>query len=274
VEALPYLQKFRGHTFVIKVGGSAMENDELVAALLRDVVLLEVIGINPVIVHGGGKFITAAMEKSGLAARFVKGLRVTDEASIRIVEHTLNREINPHLVEMIGKFGGAAIGLPGQAVFLGTRTADAELGYVGEVTGFKLQAVRDAIESERVPVLSPVAADAAGGEIPLNVNADLAASALAGELRASKLVILSDVLGVMRDPKDVSTLIGSITEAGAEKLIEEGVIQGGMLPKVRSSIEALHAGVGKVHMIDGRIPHSLLLEVFTDVGIGTEITLR
>lgn len=274
VEALPYLQKFRGHTFVIKVGGSAMENDDLVAALLRDVVLLEVIGINPVIVHGGGKFITAAMEKSGLEARFVKGLRVTDEASIRIVEHTLNQELNPQLVGMIGKFGGSAIGLPGQSVFLGTRTADAELGYVGEVTGFKIQAVKDAIESEHVPVLSPVAADAAGGEIPLNVNADLAASALAGELRASKLVFLSDVLGVMRDPKDAATLIGSITEARAEELIAEGVIQGGMLPKVRSSIEALHAGVGKVHMIDGRIPHSLLLEVFTDVGIGTEFTLR
>lgn len=281
VEALPYLQRFRGQTFVIKVGGSAMEDDDLVADLVRDVVLLEVVGINPVIVHGGGKFITAAMEEAGLAAKFVRGLRVTDEATISIVEETLNRKVNPALSAAVDQQGGRAVSVRGQDVFIADRAKErdeagneVDLGYVGSVSSVKPDLVELAIHGERVPVVSPLAADAAGSKFPLNVNADLAASALARQLKAAKLVYLSDVLGVMRNPKDPSTLIGSLTEAQVESLIAEGVIKGGMIPKVRSSLEALQAGVGKVHMIDGRIPHSVLLEVFTDKGIGTELVLK
>ncbi|MFT5468907.1 MAG: acetylglutamate kinase [Verrucomicrobiales bacterium] len=272
VEALPYLQRFRGHTFVIKVGGSAMENPELVEQLLRDVVLLEVVGINPVVVHGGGKAISAAMAEAGLEPRFVNGLRVTDEAAISIVEKTLSTVINPMLVESIKKYGGKAVGIPGNQVFIAEQK-DPALGYVGRVTDFNIDIVEAIVAGESVPVLSPIGADSAGGLLPFNINADLAASALASKLKATKLVFLSDVLGVMRDPSDPKTLIGSLTESEVNALAEEGIISGGMIPKTRSSIEALHAGVGKVHMIDGRVPHSLLLEVFTDTGIGTEITL-
>ena len=280
VEALPYLQRFRGHTIVIKVGGSAMEDDDLVRDLVRDVVLLEVVGVNPVIVHGGGKFISAAMEEAGLVPEFVRGLRVTDEASIAIVEETLNRKVNPALSAAVDHHGGRAVSVRGQDVFLAERRPEqdedgneVDLGFVGTVCGVKPDLVELAIHGERVPVVSPLASDAAGGKLPLNVNADLAASALARQLRATKLVYLSDVLGVMRNPKDPGTLIDSLTAAQVDGLIAEGVIKGGMIPKVRSSVEALQAGVGKVHMIDGRIPHSVLLEVFTDKGIGTELVL-
>ena len=281
VEALPYLQRFRGQIFVIKVGGSAMEDQELVRSVMRDVVTLEICGINPVVVHGGGKFITAAMEKAGLRAEFVDGQRVTDEASIQLVESTLNGEINPQLAAMIREMGGRSVGIRGQDVFSALRTPgrdaqgnEIDLGYVGRVCDVRAAVVRQACREEIVPVVSPVAADQNGGDIPYNVNADLAASALARELRAAKLVYLSDVLGVMQDAKDPSTLIPSLTPPEVDALIADGTIRGGMIPKVRSSIEALHAGVGKVHMIDGRIPHSVLLEVFTDRGIGTELVPR
>jgi acetylglutamate kinase len=281
VEALPYLQRFRGQIFVIKMGGSAMEDEDLVRSVMRDVVTLEICGINPVVVHGGGKAITAAMERSGLRAEFIDGQRVTDAASIKLVEATLNGEINPQLAQMIRDMGGRSVGIRGQEVFSAIRSPgrdasgnEIDLGFVGRVSSIRPAAVRQACREEVVPVVSPVGADDEGGELPLNVNADLAASALARELRAAKLVYLSDVLGVMRDAKDPSTLIPSLTPQDVDALIADGVIRGGMIPKVRSSVEALHAGVGKVHMIDGRIPHSVLLEVFTDRGIGTELVAR
>lgn len=278
IEALPYLQRFRGSTFLIKVGGSAMENPELVKSLLRDVVFLEVAGINPVIVHGGGKAISAAMERSGLTAEFVSGLRVTTDDAMAIVEKTLNEVINADLVSGVSGAGGRAVGVPGTAVFHGERMRswsaeagrDVDLGRVGRVIDFTTDQITRAVASEIVPVISPVARELGTG-LSLNVNADLAASALAGRLGVAKLVFLSDVRGVLRDPKDESTIIPSIPVSDVEPLIESGVISGGMIPKVRSSVEALQAGVGKVHMIDGRVPHSLLLEIFTDGGIGTEI---
>jgi len=280
VEALPYLQRFRGHTFVIKVGGSAMEDENLVRDLVRDVVLLEVVGVNPVVVHGGGKFISTAMAEAGLKPRFVGGLRVTDEESIGLVEETLNGRVNPSLSAKVEHHGGRAVSLRGQDVFRAERlsTLDEEgnpvdLGFVGEIREVKADLVELAIDGERVPVVSPLGRDLGGGKLPLNINADLAASALARELRASKLVYLSDVLGVMRDPEDSSSLIGSLTGAQVEELIRDGIIHSGMIPKVRSSLEALQAGVGKVHLIDGRIPHSVLLEVYTDTGVGTELVL-
>jgi len=278
VEALPYLQQFRGHTFLIKVGGSAMDDPELVKRLLRDVVFMEVAGINPVLVHGGGKAISAAMKDSGLDAEFVGGLRVTSDEAMELVERTLSREINPGLVKGIEGFGGRALGIHGNEAFIGERITgwsqdegrEVSLGRVGRVVGFELSKIHAAISTEIVPVVSPIASER-GTLLSLNVNADLAASALAAELKATKLVYLSDVLGLMRDPQDESTLIHSLKADEVEGLIADGTISGGMIPKVRSSVEALRAGVGKVHMIDGRIPHSLLLEIFTTEGIGTEI---
>ncbi|MFT4551225.1 MAG: acetylglutamate kinase, partial [Verrucomicrobiales bacterium] len=268
VEALPYMQGFRGKTFLIKVGGSAMENQDLVRKLMRDIVFMEVAGINPVLVHGGGKAISKAMRESGLEAKFINGQRVTDEKSIGIVEKTLSREVNPRLVKMINDFGGKAIGLSGRDVFSAERVT--ELGCVGKVARCETQIIRACVASENVPVVSPVGSETGTG-LPLNINADLAASALASALKPDKLIYLSDVLGIMRDPAQPESLINSITSAETEQLIAEGVITGGMIPKVHSATEALEAGVEKVHLIDGRIPHSLLLEVFTKGGIGTQI---
>ena len=239
---------------------------------------MELAGINPVIVHGGGKAISAAMKEAGLEATFVGGQRITTDEAMGIVEKTLSGKINPGLVEGIESYGGKAVGVPGNEAFIGERLTgwsdeenrEVELGRVGRVVGFELSKIQAALSTETVPVVSPVASER-DTRLSLNVNADLAASALAAELKAAKLVYLSDVRGLMEDPSDESTLIQSLNASEVEGLIDDGTIGGGMIPKVRSSVEALDAGVGKVHMIDGRISHSLLLEIFTEKGIGTEI---
>jgi acetylglutamate kinase len=276
LEALPFIQKFRGQTFVIKYGGSAMEDDHLIERLLRDVVFLEAVGINPVLVHGGGKAITQRMREAGLSPRFVNGLRVTDEVAIRIVEEVLDEVIRPRIVETIKEFGGRAEGFSGRDVFKAKRLPPQidgkkmiDVGYVGEVTALDLVGVTNAVESEVVPVISPIG-QAEDGTI-LNVNADIAAGAMAGALKASKMVFVSDVLGVMRDVKDPSSLIPTVNRKEATSLIKDEIIEGGMIPKVLSAVASIGQGVGKVHLIDGRIPHALLLEVFTADGIGTEI---
>ncbi len=271
VEALPYIQNFRGQTFLIKVGGSAMEDEALVDSLLRDIVFLEAVGINPVLVHGGGKAINKAMQEAGLEARFIAGLRVTDEATISIVEQTLANVINPDLVRRLNALGGKAIGLAGTSVFRGSRMKG-DLGYVGEISECDTTIIDLAVRGEVVPVVSPVGKDIETGHT-LNVNADIAACALAKKIKAHKLIFLSDVRGVMRDPKDSTTLFSRLDPDEIEKLKLQGVIAGGMLPKVASALDSLRGGVGKVHMIDGRIPHSVVLEIFTDQGIGTEIVL-
>lgn len=275
--ALPYLQAFRNATFLIKFGGSAMDDAELVRKLMRDIVLLETMGINPVVVHGGGKAISKAMAEAGLEARFVNGLRVTTPEAISIVEKTLSSTINPGLAQMMRDFGGKSIGIPGTEIFVGEKmqTLDADgnpvdIGEVGKVIGCRPAKIREALEMEITPIISPLASEL-GTHNPLNVNADLAAAALAKELRPVKLVYISDVPGILRDPGDPTSLITSITRPEAMALIEEGVISGGMIPKVTSAVEALNAGVRKVHFIDGRLPHTLLLEIFTNEGIGTEI---
>jgi acetylglutamate kinase len=277
IEALPYLQGFRGKTFLIKLGGSAMENPELVARVMRDIVFLEVAGICPILVHGGGKSISLAMEHAGLKAQFVGGLRVTSDAAIDIVARVLSEEINPGLVRLIHDFGGRALGIPGNDIFLGTQIQgmDAagipvDLGRVGEVVGCQLAPVLAAQQAGIVPVISPLAAESITGR-PLNINADLAAAALAKDLRVVKLVYLSDVPGLLADPLDPSSLIHSVTRAEAAALVADGTISGGMIPKIRSAVDALDAGVDKVHFVDGRLPHALLLEIFTDGGIGTEV---
>ncbi|MCX6878839.1 MAG: acetylglutamate kinase [Verrucomicrobia bacterium] len=277
IEALPYLQAFRGKTFLIKMGGAAMEDPVLVGKVMRDIVFLEVAGINPIVVHGGGKAISAAMAAAGLEARFVGGFRVTTAAAIEIVARVLSEEINPELVQMIRGFGGKAVGIPGNEVFLGEKITgtDAQgqrvdLGRVGEVVGCHLAHLEAALAAGILPVISPLATELATGR-PLNINADLAAAALAMELRVAKLVYLSDVPGLLADPADPASLVKSVTRAGAAALIADGTISGGMIPKIRSAVDALNAGVSKVHFVDGRLPHALLLEIFTDGGIGTEV---
>ena len=277
IEALPYLQSFRGSTFLIKMGGSAMDNPELVRKVMRDIVFLEVAGINPVVVHGGGKAISAAMKESGLEAKFIGGFRVTTPEAIDIVEKTLTHILNPGLVDMLHDFGGRAAGIPGHTVFTGQRIQGIDengqpqdIGRVGEVTDAKLESIRAITEREMVPVISPLAREK-GSDKLLNINADLAAAALAKRLKVSKLIYLSDVPGVMEDPADENTIISTITPDLAHQLINRGVISGGMLPKINSALDALDHGVEKVHFIDGRQPHSLLLEIFTKSGIGTQI---
>lgn len=277
IEALPYIQEFRGKTFVIKYGGAAMEDEQIVDKFLRDVVFLEAVGINPVLVHGGGKAITSRMRDAGLKARFVNGLRVTDETAIRIVESTLDGEINPAIVKTIGEFGGRAQGFSGKQVFvarrLGPQTDETghsvDIGFVGEAARMNAKEVRSAIRREIVPVISPIGADENG--VVLNINADVAAAALAAELKAEKLIFVSDVRGIMRDPSAPDSLIPTVTAEQIETLIKSKVIAGGMIPKVQSAVAALRKGVGKTHLIGGHVQHGLLLEIFTNAGIGSEI---
>ena len=277
VEALPFIQQFRGQTFVIKYGGSAMEDEHLVERTARDVVFLEAVGINPVLVHGGGKAITSRMREAGIKARFVNGLRVTDAASMAIVEATLDGVINPMIVEKIREFDGQAVGISGRGVIhakrltgpAGKAGAPTDLGLVGEVAGVELEAVKAALAREIVPVISPLGVDEGG--TALNVNADVAAGAIASGLRAAKLIYISDVPGIMRDPTQPDSLIPSVNRDLIDRLIKDETIEGGMIPKVRSAVAALAQGVNKAHFIDGRVSHALLLEIFTNSGIGTEI---
>lgn len=277
IEALPYLQRFRGCTFLIKMGGSAMDDPALVREVMRNIVFLEVAGIRPIIVHGGGKAISAAMEKSGLEAKFIGGLRVTTAEAIAIVEKTLNEKVNADLVKMLNGLGGKAAPVHGTSVFhaekLLAKNAEGkmvDIGRVGSVVRCKTEALLTATHERIVPVVSPLGSEIGSGKT-MNINADLAAAALACELKPAKLVYLSDVPGLLRDHTKPETLIESVTIAEAENLIADGTISGGMIPKITSAIAALNAGVQKVHFIDGRRPHSLLLEIFTQSGIGTEI---
>ncbi len=278
IEALPYIQKFRGQTFVIKYGGAAMEEDQIVERLLRDVVFMEAVGINPVLVHGGGKAITARMRDAGQKAHFVNGLRVTDDQAIKIVEDTLDNEINPKIVQNLIKFGGKARGFSGKSVFVASKLGpqreagsdiDIDIGFVGEAAQINSREVRATIKEESVPVISPIGADENG--MVLNINADIAAAALAATLKASKLIYVSDVPGIMRNPAEPDSLIPTMHAKQIETLIKEKIIVGGMIPKVQSAVGALKKGVEKIHMIGGHIQHCLLLEIFTNAGIGTEI---
>jgi len=278
VEALPYIQKFRGCTFVIKYGGAAMEEEHIVDRFLKDIVFLEAVGINPVLVHGGGKAITAKMKAEGLSARFVNGLRVTDARTIEIVSGTLDGEINPKIVKTLERFGGRALGVSGSTVFVARRLPpqrtengeDLDIGFVGEAASMNDEKVREAILQEIVPVISPIGAEQDG--TILNINADVAAAALAAALKATKLIFVSDVCGIMRDPASPDSLIPTISASQIDSLIKQRVISGGMIPKVQSAAAALGQGVDKVHLIGGQTPHGLLLEIFTNAGIGTEIT--
>ena len=277
LEALPYFQQFRGRTVVVKYGGAAMENPDLVQSVLRDIVFLEAVGINPVVVHGGGKAITAAMRQENLTARFVDGQRVTDEASIRIIDRILSEVIGPSLAAKVRELGGKAEVLSGKDVLVADKApprvdatgAKIDLGFVGEITATDIGPVQKLIEAEIVPIISPLGRGRDGQVY--NINADIAAAKIAQALKAHKIIYLSDVNGVRRDPKDETSLISTLTPAQIQTLKHEGVIASGMIPKVDSALEALAGGVAKVHFLDGKKAHSLLLELFTDAGIGTEI---
>jgi acetylglutamate kinase len=278
VEALGYIRTFRDRLVVIKLGGSAMEEADALRATLQSIVLLETVGLRPVVVHGGGKAIDRAMAASGLVPRKVQGRRYTDDDTLRIVVEVLTNEINAGIVRQMRELGGRAVGLHSgtlQALF-GERLTlpnpngpPIDLGRVGEVTRVDTPLIADHARAGVVPVIPSLAHDSEGGW--LNVNADTAACAVAAALKAAKLVMLTDTPGILRDPKDEASLISHLDSASCRKLVADGVIDGGMIPKVEACFGALAAGVGKVHVIDGRRKYSLLLEIFTDTGIGTEI---
>jgi acetylglutamate kinase len=280
LEALPYIQKFSGATFVVKYGGSFMDSlDPAVrSGVARDVVFLEAVEINPVVVHGGGKAITRAMERSGLKAQFIQGQRVTDEQTVQVVDQVLSREINPEVVQMITSRGGLARGFAGADLFTcrklmaqGTDGQPIDLGFVGEVIHVNTQPLLDCIVQGITPVISPTARGT-DGQI-YNCNADVAAARVAIALTARRLVFMSDVPGLLRNPKDPSSLISHLQVDEVDALKQSGVIDHGMIPKVDSATAAVRAGVEKVSFIDGRVSHALLLEIFTDAGMGTEVVL-
>jgi acetylglutamate kinase len=280
IEALSYIRSFRDKITVIKLGGSAMEDPEAVAATLQDVVFMETVGMRPVLVHGGGKAIDRAMSKAGLVPTKVAGRRYTDDATLKIVVDTLLNEINAGLVKQIQDLGGRAVSLHtgGLQVLHGRKLLMADdkgqpidLGRVGTVTGVNCDLITNICKADRVPVIPSLAYDDVGQW--LNINADTAASAVALHLQAEKFVLMTDTPGILGDRKDHSTLITHLDRAGIEELVASKVIDSGMLPKVEACLDALRAGVKKTHIIDGRLKHSLLLEIYTDVGVGTEIVL-
>jgi acetylglutamate kinase len=273
LEALPYIQRFRSSVFVVKYGGSFMDSPDakVRTGVAADVVFLEAAGINPIVVHGGGKAITRAMEKAGIKAQFIQGMRVTDAATMNVVEDVLFNVINRDIVEMIQKLGGKARSFHGRDVFRCRKLVQdgVDLGFVGEVTDVELEGLRKCLRGSVTPVISPIGVDADGQAY--NINADVAAAKLAMAIGARRLVFMSDVPGLLRDPTDPATLISHLPLNEVVALKATGVIDKGMIPKVDSAVEAVRAGVHRVHFVDGRVPHSVLLEIFTDKGVGTEV---
>lgn len=280
VEAMSWIRQFRDRHVVIKLGGSAMEETEAIRNLLTDVIFMSTVGARPILVHGGGKAINAAMAKAGIQPRFVQGRRYTDDQTLDIVANTLCSEICQGIVEEMTRQGADARALNYQTVnclrgrklmLPGENGEPIDLGRVGEVTDIDRDLLLMTCREDSIPVLPSVALDQEGGK--LNVNADTAAAAVARLIQAEKLMFLSDVPGIYLDRKDPSTLQSHLTAARCRELIREGVIDAGMVPKVEAALEALQAGVKKVHIIDARIPHSILLEIYSNEGIGTEIVL-
>ncbi|HHW25003.1 MAG TPA: acetylglutamate kinase [Bacillota bacterium] len=271
-QALPYIQKYTGKTVVIKYGGSAMYNPGLNEAVISDIVLLSLVGIHVVLVHGGGPEITDMMKKLGKESRFVNGLRYTDEEDMEIVQMVLAGKTNKDLVNLIGRIGGKAVGLCGiDGGMLKAKKLDdgmSDYGYVGEITSVDVSIIKDTIEKGYIPVIAPIAAGVDDGAA-YNINADIAASKLAVALGASNFLLLTDVRGVLRDPKDEDSLIPVVKISEIPQLIAEGIITGGMIPKVNCCAEAIAQGIQRTCILDGRILHSILIEMFSDEGIGT-----
>lgn len=282
VEALPYIKRFYGRTVVIKYGGHAMINDELKEAVLTDIVLMKYVGMHPVVVHGGGPEITGMLKRLKIESKFVGGLRVTDTGTMEIAEMVLAGKINKDIVARINGYGGRAVGIsgrdadlllaekkPGRVKKPDGNTELVDIGYVGEITRVNPDILATMIREGYIPVVAPVAAGS-GGE-SYNVNADTAASSLAAALQADKLIILTDVEGILKDRGNPDSLISTVTRAEVPGLLEKGIIDGGMIPKVECCVNALDKGVKTTHILDGRAPHSILLEVFTNKGIGTMV---
>ncbi len=278
IEAMPYIQKFRGETVVVKLGGSVMESAEARESLLRDVAFMSTVGIKIILVHGGGKAISRALDLSGIKSEFVMGLRVTDEASIAIVERVLKHEVNAEIVRLLRRNHVNAHPLHGDWIIKAIRKtarpvgSDKTLdwGFVGEPISVDTRTITDMTDVGIIPVITPLGLS--DFNRIYNINADTAASAVAKALKARKLAFISDVPGLLKDKDDPNSLISSLHIGQIEALKKDGIIGGGMLPKIESCAEAIRAGVHKVHLIDGRMPHSLLLEIFTNKGVGTEIT--
>lgn len=271
IEALPYIQRYRGKILVVKYGGNAMINEELKRDVMGDIVLLSLIGVKVVLVHGGGPEISEILRKMGKSSSFVDGLRVTDKETAEIVQMVLAGKISKNLVSLIGNLGGRAIGLSGMdGHMIEARKLRAELGFVGEITAVDPQPILDVLDKGYIPVISTVGCDRAGNSY--NINADTAAARIAGTLEAESFISMTDIAGILRDKDDPSTLIHEINVSEAPELMREGIISGGMIPKVECCIEAIRRGVGRVFIIDGRIPHAILIETLTDEGIGTMFT--
>ena len=272
IEALPYIQRFNRKIIVVKYGGSAMVDEELKQHVIQDVTLLKLVGFKPIIVHGGGKEISRWVEKAGMEPEFVNGLRKTDEATMEIAEMVLNK-VNKSLVKLVQELGVNAVGISGKdggMLKVEKKYSNGQdIGYVGEITQVNPKILYDLLEKDFLPIICPVGLD--DDNNTYNINADDAACAIAKAMKAEKLAFLTDIEGVYKDPQDSSTLISELTVSEAHKLVGDGYIGGGMLPKINNCIEAIESGVSRVHILDGRIPHCLLLEIFTNKGIGTAI---
>lgn len=272
IEALPYIQRFNRRIIVVKYGGSAMVDEDLKARVIQDVTLLKLVGFKPIIVHGGGKEISRWVNKVGMEPKFINGLRVTDEPTMELVEMVLGK-VNKSLVQLVEALGVRAIGISGKDGKLLTvdkkLSQGQDIGFVGEVKKVNADILYNLLEKDFLPIVCPVGLDDENNTY--NINADDAACAIAKAMKAEKLAFLTDIEGVYKDPKDPETLISELTVSAAQRLMDDGYIGGGMLPKLNNCIDAIHAGVSRVHILDGRIPHCLLLEIFTNKGIGTAI---
>lgn len=281
VEALPYIQEFYGKTIVIKYGGNAMINDDLKEKVMQDITLMKYVGIRPVIVHGGGPDITGFLKRVGKQSEFVSGLRVTDEETVEIAEMVLDGKVNSEIVSLLNRRGVRAVGLSGKdaglirahkkfaTVYDGEAAKSVDIGFVGEVEHIDTGILDDLLEQDYIPVIAPIGVGKNGESY--NINADYVAAEIAGALNAEKLLLLTDIEGIYKDYHDKSTFISTLTQDKARQYIKDGTIDGGMIPKVEACLCALQAGAGKTHIIDGRLDHSLILEIFTSKGIGTQV---
>ena len=281
VEALPYIQEFYGKIVVVKYGGNAMINEELKEKVMQDVALMKYVGIQPVIVHGGGSEITGFLGKVGKETEFISGLRVTDAETVEIAEMVLDGKINSDIVTLLNRRGVSAVGLSGKdanlirakkklaTVYEGEESKMVDIGYVGEVEAIDTRLLRDLIAHDYIPVIAPIGVGADGESY--NINADYVAAEIAGALGAEKLLLLTDVEGVYKDYEDKTSFISTLTAAEVRRYIEDGTLTGGMIPKVEACLRALEAGAAKTHIIDGRLSHSIILEIFTSAGIGTQV---
>lgn len=270
VQALPYIQKYAGKTIVVKYGGNAMINEDLKDAVMSDIVLMQLVGINVVLVHGGGPEINAMLNKVGKESKFVHGMRYTDEETMEIVQMVLAGKVNKDLVQLLEQHSGRAVGLcglDGNMIRAEKMLSGEDLGFVGEITEVNTKLINDAANQGYIPIIATVASGK-NGEV-YNINADIAAARIAAELGALKLILMTDIRGLLKDKDDESTIIPVVNVSEVPRLQRQGIISGGMIPKIDCCVEAVRRGVGRAHIIDGRIPHSILIELFSDEGIGT-----